>query len=71
MADIPFYTIDAFTKTPFKGNQAAVCILHPNKEPSKDKKQLLAAEFHLSETAFPSPLNETGEDAFEKGKFLS
>ena len=42
--------VDAFTKVPFKGNPAAVCIL-PG--PAEEKwMQLVAREMNLSETAF-------------------
>lgn len=44
-------TVDSFTKTPFQGNPAAVCIL--TDEIFSDKTmQLIAREMNLSETAF-------------------
>jgi PhzF family phenazine biosynthesis protein len=47
---IPLYHVDAFTKEPFKGNPAAVCILE---QPYEDSMlQSIAAEMNLSETAF-------------------
>lgn len=27
--DIPIYTVDAFTKVPFEGNPAAICLVDP------------------------------------------
>ena len=47
---VPIYQIDAFTSEQFKGNPAAVC---PLKEwINDDLMQNIAAENHLSETAF-------------------
>jgi PhzF family phenazine biosynthesis protein len=45
--------VDAFTREPFRGNPAAVCIL----EEARDEKwmQKVAAEMNLSETAFLVP----------------
>ena len=51
----PIAIIDAFTDSPFKGNQAAVCILHDDSaKPSDTWMQSVAAEMNLSETAFLS-----------------
>lgn len=47
---IPVYTLDAFTKFPFKGNPAAVCPLQ--NELSEELYQKISAEMNLSETAF-------------------
>lgn len=44
------YIIDAFTTEPFKGNQAAVCLLQD--ELSEQTMLDIAAEFGYSETAF-------------------
>ncbi len=45
-----FWHIDVFTKEPFKGNPAAVVLLH---KPLSDKRmQSIAKEMNLSETAF-------------------
>jgi PhzF family phenazine biosynthesis protein len=42
--------VDAFTDTPFRGNPAAVCVVH---EPASDLwMQLVAREMNLAETAF-------------------
>ncbi|CAI4228221.1 unnamed protein product [Auanema sp. JU1783] len=51
----PSYIVDAFTKQPFKGNQAAVCLIP--KVLANNEYQTIAAEFNLSETAFPVPLD--------------
>lgn len=51
MTDIPFYWLDIFTETPFKGNPAAVCIL--GNELDDETYQNIAKELNLSETAFP------------------
>ena len=44
------YIVDAFTKTPFSGNPAAVCVME--KWPAKESMMKLAMENNLSETAF-------------------
>ncbi len=48
--NIPFYQVDAFTKIPFKGNPAAVCIVDDTV--TETLMQQIAAENNLSETAF-------------------
>jgi len=53
---ISIYQVDAFTKEPFKGNPAAVCILQNKLE--DDLLQFIASEMNLSETAFLRPLEE-------------
>jgi PhzF family phenazine biosynthesis protein len=53
--DIPLFIVDAFTKEPFKGNQAGVCLLSEDLE--DDKLQKIAFEMNLSETAFISVVN--------------
>lgn len=47
---IPFYTVDAFTDTPFSGNPAAVC-LEIDALPDRAMANI-AREMNLSETAF-------------------
>lgn len=48
------FIVDAFTKGPFSGNPAAVCVLD---HPVEDRwMQSLATEMNLSETAFVQPL---------------
>ena len=49
--------VDAFTDSPFKGNQAAVCLL--DEERDDHWLQSVAAEFNLSETAFLTRLTES------------
>ena len=47
---IPFYQVDAFTVSPFKGNPAAVILLE--KARNEAWMQSVASEMNLSETAF-------------------
>ncbi|MEY3175630.1 MAG: putative isomerase YddE [Planctomycetota bacterium] len=50
---IPLFLVDAFTSEPFRGNQAAVCLLP---EPRSDAwLQRVAAEMNVSETVFVIP----------------
>ena len=44
------YIVDAFTKEPFTGNPAAVCVM--DRWPSEESMMKLAMENNLSETAF-------------------
>ena len=54
--------IDAFTDRPFGGNPAAVCLLDDaDTWPDEAWMQQVAAEMHLSETAFAHPLSDGGE----------
>ncbi len=48
-----FWTVDAFTNEPFKGNPAAVCVLDHFLD--DDLMQKIAAEVNLSETVFVAP----------------
>lgn len=48
--EFPLYQVDVFSKGPFAGNPAAVCILH--QPMSNEWMQAVAAEMNLSETAF-------------------
>jgi len=50
------YQVDAFTTEPFKGNPAGVCILE--KEMPEILMQSIAAEIHVSETAFITRNND-------------
>jgi PhzF family phenazine biosynthesis protein len=54
--------IDAFSDRPFAGNPAAVCLLEDGAWPDEAWMQQVAAEMHLSETAFAHPLPD-GADA--------
>jgi PhzF family phenazine biosynthesis protein len=54
--------IDAFTDRPFAGNPAAVCLLDAaDTWPDEAWMQQVAAEMHLSETAFAHPLTESAD----------
>lgn len=48
------YQVDSFTRVPFRGNPAAVCLLDHLNDPSW--MQSIAAEINLSETAFLAPI---------------
>jgi len=50
---IPLYQVDAFTRAPFTGNPAAVCLLPEPRD--ADWMQRVAGEMSLSETAFLRP----------------
>ncbi|GMR46220.1 hypothetical protein PMAYCL1PPCAC_16415, partial [Pristionchus mayeri] len=63
----PIYIIDAFTSTRFNGNAAAVFLSKEEHECSQMLR--IAAEFNLSETAFPVPLNS--EESFETARAFS
>jgi PhzF family phenazine biosynthesis protein len=53
--------IDAFTDRPFAGNPAAVCLLDADAWPDEAWMQQVAAEMHLSETAFAHPLDDDAD----------
>ena len=55
------FTIDAFSEVPFRGNPAAVVLLHADDEISDSVLQAIAEEVNLSETAFVRPIG--GGDA--------
>jgi predicted PhzF superfamily epimerase YddE/YHI9 len=50
------FTVDAFSEVPFKGNPAAVVLLHAHEEISDAVLQAIAGELNLSETAFVRPI---------------
>jgi PhzF family phenazine biosynthesis protein len=56
---IPIYYIDAFTKTQFKGNPAAVCLISmvEDSKLSYEKRQAIANEINFAETAFVTPID--------------
>ncbi len=58
---LPLFQVDAFTRAPFAGNPAAVCVLESWLDDAR--LQAIAAEMNLSETAFviPRALGEGGE----------
>ncbi|GMT23523.1 hypothetical protein PFISCL1PPCAC_14820, partial [Pristionchus fissidentatus] len=63
----PIYIVDAFTNRLFAGNQAAICL--SKQDLSSEEAQSIAAEFNLSETAYPFPRNE--KDTFKTGRSFS
>jgi PhzF family phenazine biosynthesis protein len=52
------YIVDSFTREPFKGNPAGVCL--PERELSEETMLKIAQEFGLSETAFVRETNTDG-----------
>lgn len=52
--EVRFFQVDAFTRQPFKGNQAGVCLLE--QMPGDEVLKSIAAENNLAETAFLLPL---------------
>lgn len=48
------YQVDSFTRVPFRGNPAAVCLLDSLDD--RSWMQAIAAEINLSETAFLAPI---------------
>ncbi|KFM63890.1 Phenazine biosynthesis-like domain-containing protein 1, partial [Stegodyphus mimosarum] len=66
---LALYIVDAFTKHPFKGNSAAVCLLPYHQSIPSNLKQSIASEMNLSETAFVSIIEE--EDTFENAKHFA
>ncbi len=52
------YIVDSFTKEPFKGNPAGVCLV--GHELSEDNMLKIVQEFGLSETAFVKQTSTTG-----------
>uniref|UniRef100_A0A914E2M1 Uncharacterized protein n=1 Tax=Acrobeloides nanus TaxID=290746 RepID=A0A914E2M1_9BILA len=67
MPNYPAFIVDAFTNTKFAGNQAAVVL--SEKKLSDEEYQKIAAEFNLSETAFPIPIDKPGD--FKKASKFS
>ncbi|MCC3153289.1 PhzF family phenazine biosynthesis isomerase [Hymenobacter sp. BT770] len=60
------YIVDSFTKEPFKGNPAGVCLLE--QEISEEAMLKIAQEFGLSETAF---VRETGTEGLYAIRYFS
>lgn len=56
--------VDAFTESPFKGNQAAVCFLEEEHERDDVWLQSLAAEFDLPLTCFLIPFTNSDPPRF-------
>ncbi|XP_061175208.1 phenazine biosynthesis-like domain-containing protein [Saccostrea echinata] len=63
--EIPIYTVDAFTRVPFEGNPAAICLVSPEHDLSEVQMQRIAAEMKLSETVFLRNKEKNG--SFLKG----
>ena len=55
---VPYYTVDAFTDTPYNGNPAAVCL--DVDDLSEGAMRAIAREMNLSETAFIYEPGEAG-----------
>lgn len=55
------FTVDSFTKTPFSGNPAGVCLVSKEEKLSEETMQKIAFEMNLSETAFVCKRNAKGE----------
>ncbi|XP_054720406.1 phenazine biosynthesis-like domain-containing protein 1 [Uloborus diversus] len=62
---LPIFIVDAFTKKPFAGNGAAICLVSYQEEISNEMKQKMGAEMNLSETAFISIIKKG--DTFQNG----
>lgn len=58
MIKLPIFIVDSFTKTPFSGNPAAVCVLSKDHKLTDVHFQKIATEMNLSETAFVVPLDK-------------
>ncbi|RFU74725.1 phenazine biosynthesis [Trichoderma arundinaceum] len=51
--ELPFITLDVFTRTRFRGNPLAVVTIPASgPQPTQEQKQAIAREFNLSETVF-------------------
>ncbi len=66
MKEFPLYHVDAFTRKPFGGNPAAVCLLDSLYEDAV--LQSIAAEMNLSETAF---VLQNGNKPVQEEQFFS
>ncbi|KAJ1957052.1 hypothetical protein EC988_001028 [Linderina pennispora] len=64
MSQYHTYIIDAFTSTPFCGNPAGVVLLPPDQQLPDAQLQKIAGELNQTETAFVTPTNASGPDAF-------
>ncbi|RGP67816.1 phenazine biosynthesis [Fusarium sporotrichioides] len=61
--ELPFVTLDVFTKTRYRGNPLAVVTIPADSsspKPTQEQKQTIAREFNLSETVF---IHEASPDA--------
>jgi PhzF family phenazine biosynthesis protein len=61
--ELPFVTLDVFTRTRFRGNPLAVVTIPADgPKPSQEQKQAVAREFNLSETVFVHDVAATAAD---------
>ncbi|KAF4339386.1 phenazine biosynthesis phzC [Fusarium beomiforme] len=66
--ELPFVTLDVFTKTRYRGNPLAVVTIPADRtipKPTQEQKQAIAREFNLSETVFihePRPDTDVDSD---------
>lgn len=63
---VPYYTVDAFTDTPYGGNPAAVCL--DVDDLSEGGMRAIAGEMNLSETAF---IYEPGEGGLRRLRWFT
>ncbi|GAB5362530.1 hypothetical protein AAMO2058_000805200 [Amorphochlora amoebiformis] len=56
---VPMYLVDAFTRGPFCGNPAAICLLPDDVKATSRWMQNVAMEMNQAETAFISPLTRS------------
>lgn len=61
---LPIFTVDVFTKQPFSGNPAAVCLVSGAEDIPDDVKQKIATEMKVSATAFVTRIRQ--QDDFEQ-----
>ncbi|ORX65923.1 phenazine biosynthesis PhzC/PhzF protein [Linderina pennispora] len=66
MTKYQIFTIDAFTDKPFGGNPAAVVPVPADQPLTETQLSQIAAEMNLSETAFLTPTNASGPNAFQE-----
>lgn len=62
--ELPFVTLDVFTKDPYKGNPLAIVTIPKgtSPKPTQEQKQLIAREFNLSETVIVHEEHEDNAD---------
>ncbi|KAL6875181.1 phenazine biosynthesis PhzC/PhzF protein [Trichoderma novae-zelandiae] len=62
--ELPFITLDVFTRTRFRGNPLAVVTIPagPGPKPTQRQKQAIAREFNLSETVFVHDVADPAAD---------
>ena len=59
MSEVPFFIVDAFTRTPYSGNPAGVVL---SEQPlTNDQMKAIAGDLHL-ETVFATPLSDSTAD---------